>query len=227
MSNNLRHWSDLSVTDPAYTKPFQRSGGFRGTDINPVWRMKRLTERFGPVGFGWGMTKPEFNLVNEDAGTVVYCTVGVWYRDGDQRSEPFWGVGGDVVSGSRKDGSPFADDEACKKAYTDALGNAMKVLGVSADVFLKQFEDSKYRAEAAAYHSNERVGTIEAGAVAALEEEVDLDLLRVETGEQLNALWQRHGKRITGVKPIDAAAYARLVGAFARRKTALANEAAT
>ena len=23
------------------------------TDINPMWRIKALTERFGPCGFGW------------------------------------------------------------------------------------------------------------------------------------------------------------------------------
>lgn len=147
MTDNLRHWDELSKTDPTFTKAFTRGGGFRGTDINPTWRIKRMTERFGPVGIGWGMTEPHFDMVQEDAGRVVYCRVGIWYRDGDQKSEIIWGVGGDVVSGKRANGQAFVDDEAQKKAYTDALGNAMKAIGVSADVFLKQFDDSKYREE--------------------------------------------------------------------------------
>ena len=34
-----------------------RAGRLKGmSDINPMWRMKRLTEIFGPVGFGWKYT---------------------------------------------------------------------------------------------------------------------------------------------------------------------------
>ena len=36
------------------------------------------------------------------------------------------------------------DDEAFKKAFTDAIGNAMKHLGMSADVHMGLFDDSKY-----------------------------------------------------------------------------------
>ena len=31
-----------------------QAGRLKGkTDINPMWRIKALTEQFGPVGFGW------------------------------------------------------------------------------------------------------------------------------------------------------------------------------
>ena len=31
-----------------------RGGRLKGmTDINPMWRIKTLTEQFGPCGFGW------------------------------------------------------------------------------------------------------------------------------------------------------------------------------
>jgi hypothetical protein len=36
------------------------------------------------------------------------------------------------------------DDEAPKKAMTDALTKAMSHLGMSADIFLGKFDDNKY-----------------------------------------------------------------------------------
>jgi hypothetical protein len=40
-----------------------------------------------------------------------------------------------------------ASDEAFKAAYTDAIGNAMKFIGVAADVYMGLFDDNKYIAE--------------------------------------------------------------------------------
>ena len=42
---------------------------------------------------------------------------------------------------------PFNDDEAFKKAFTDAVMNAFKFIGVAADVHMGLFDDSKYVAE--------------------------------------------------------------------------------
>lgn len=237
-TDNMRHWFELSRTDPKFTKPFTRAGGFRGTDINPTWRMMRMTERFGPVGIGWGMTEPVFEMVQEEAGRVVYCRVGIWYRDGDTKSDPVWGVGGDVVSGKRRDGGAFIDDEAQKKAFTDALGNAMKALGVSADVFLKMFDDSKYRAESEAHFSEKgkeqkaqrptassSPPSIKEAAVKAFEAEVKERLSTVADMETLKLLWKHETEsrleQITSEWP-DAAD--RIIDMFAAKKRALLAE---
>ena len=147
--NNLRHWSALYQTDPAHTKPFTRSGGFRGTAIKPIYATQKMTEHFGPCGIGWGMTKPDFTVQVVGDEIAVYCTVGLWFMDADQRSELVYGVGGDVVAKARRDGGVMLDDEAFKKSFTDAIGNAMKHLGVGGDVHMGQFDDSKYRDEVA------------------------------------------------------------------------------
>ena len=55
-SPNLALWNSVQATDPAYTKSFSRSGGFRGTAINHTYQQKRATEAFGPKGLGWGST---------------------------------------------------------------------------------------------------------------------------------------------------------------------------
>ena len=141
--DNMKIWDALGKTDPAHTKQFTRAGGFRGTAIKPMWANLRMTEFFGPCGIGWGMYKPEYQLVEVAEEVLVYCTLNVWYAiDGKERGQVY-GVGGDKVAVKGKDGIR-TDDEAFKKAYTDALSNAMKMIGVGADVHLGQFEDNKY-----------------------------------------------------------------------------------
>ena len=73
---------------------------------------------------------------------MVFCTVGLWYVQ-SARSQTVYGVGGDKVVVKQSSGLR-TDDEAFKKAYTDALGNAMKFIGVGADVHMGQFDDNKY-----------------------------------------------------------------------------------
>ena len=140
MTENTKIWVAVCKTDPQHTKPFSRAGGFKGTAIKPIWTVKRLTEQFGPVGMGWGMGEPSFTVVPSGEEILVYCTVTCWHTE---RANTFVGVGGDKVTAKRSSG-PFNDDEAFKKAFTDAVGNAFKFVGFGADVHIGQFEDSKY-----------------------------------------------------------------------------------
>lgn len=138
--DNMRIWSQVEKTDPAHTKPFQRAGGFKGTALKPMWVWQHLTEVFGPFGEGWGCDKPDFQLVPADKELLVYCTVSAWHEGESKR---LWGVGGDKVVAMTKNG-PRTDDEAFKKAFTDALMNAFKFIGVGADIHMGRFDDNKY-----------------------------------------------------------------------------------
>jgi hypothetical protein len=91
------------------------------------------------------MDKPEFTLVPAANELCVYCTVALWYVDEESEGVPsrVYGVGGDKVLRVEKNG-PFVSDEAYKGAYTDALGNAMKHIGVNADIHMGLFDDNKY-----------------------------------------------------------------------------------
>ena len=162
-SENMRIWEALGKTDPAATKQFIRSGGFKGTAISPMWANLQMTEFFGPCGSGWGQGKPEYQVVEAGGEVLVYCTVELWYREPGIPAHRYsvFGVGGDkvVTQVFMKDGKgqkivdeakggyktyPQTDDEAFKKAYTDALSNAMKFIGVAADVHMGLFDDNKY-----------------------------------------------------------------------------------
>lgn len=144
MSDNLALWNTLGKTDPAHTKQFSRAGGFKGTALKPQWAIKQLTEQFGPCGIGWGvLDQPVFQVVQADKETLVYCTVSAWHGG---KGNVLWGVGGDKVVTARQSGS-FCDDEAFKKAFTDAVMNAFKFVGVGADIHMGLFDDSKYLSE--------------------------------------------------------------------------------
>lgn len=143
MSEKTAIWDALGKTDPAHTKGFSRAGGFKGTAVKPLWVLRRLTEQFGPAGIGWGVNKPEFQVVHGDGEVLVYCTVSAWHGD---KENMLWGVGGDKVVAKRS-GGPFHDDEAFKKAFTDAVGNAFKSIGVAADIHMGLFDDDKYVAQ--------------------------------------------------------------------------------
>ncbi len=142
MTENTALWDKLGKTDPSHTKTFKRAGGFSGTAIKPMWSYRRMTEEFGPCGVGWGINQPSFQVVPNPASEeiLVYCTVAVWHGE---RDRIVFGVGGDKVAGKNKFGA-VTDDEAFKKAFTDAVTNALKLIGVGADVHMGMFDDNKY-----------------------------------------------------------------------------------
>lgn len=143
MSENTKLWDLLGRTDPRHTKPFTRGGGFKGTAIKPMFSYRRMTEEFGPCGFGWGVGEPVFQVVpGSDGEVLVYCTASVWYRQ-EEKECRVYGVGGDKIVNKFSSGLK-SDDEAFKKAFTDAVTNALKLIGVGADVHMGMFDDSKY-----------------------------------------------------------------------------------
>ena len=152
MSENTALWDRLGKTDPSHTKSFKRAGGFSGTAIKPMWSYRSMTEEFGPCGVGWGINAPTFQVVPAGDEVLVYCTVSVWYsrEERGDGNKPFkmatqnvYGVGGDKVVNKTANGLR-SDDEAFKKAFTDAVTNALKLIGVGADVHMGLFDDNKY-----------------------------------------------------------------------------------
>jgi ribonuclease HI len=164
-SPNTALWDNLGRTDPKHTKQFKRGGGFKGTAIKPMWSFRRMTEEFGPCGIGWGVGEPSFQVVNGDNREVlVYCIVKVWFKQDDNHSQHIYGVGGDKVVTYIKESKEYnrperweSDDEAFKKAFTDAVTNALKLIGVGADVHMGLFDDSKYVREMAEEFTDEPV----------------------------------------------------------------------
>jgi hypothetical protein len=140
MTSNLELWDKVRRVPEEHLKAFTRGGGFKGTAIKPMWSVHRMTEEFGPCGTGWGMEKPEYQIHNAGNEIMVYCTATVWYGE---PKKYLYGVGGDKVLASFSSGLK-PDDEAFKKAFTDAIGNALKFLGVGADIHMGLWDGNKY-----------------------------------------------------------------------------------
>ena len=119
------------------------NGKFSGTDINPMWRIKKLTEIFGPAGIGWWTEDVRYWLEpGSDGSVAAFCSLSLRFVLDGKTSQPVHGIGGNVFV--RKNST---SDEAYKMAYTDALSIAAKALGVGADIWFSN-DKSKYEKQA-------------------------------------------------------------------------------
>ena len=132
---------------PAEAKKAIEAGRLKGkSDINPMWRIKKLTEVFGPVGFGWYTeVVKSWTEVDENSDVAVFVDINLYVQKDGQWSKPIYGNGGNkLISHERKYENgvpvvvPYLDDDAYKKAYTDAISVAAKALGVGADVYFEK-----------------------------------------------------------------------------------------
>ena len=127
-----------------------QAGKLKGkTDINPQWRYKAMTEKFGLVGIGW---KYEVQKLWTEAGAgsekLAFAQVAVFVKDGDAWSEPIVGIGGSSLVQLEK-GAAVSNDEGYKMAVTDAFSTALKMLGVAADIYAGRWDGTKYNDEPA------------------------------------------------------------------------------
>lgn len=133
--NNLR-------TPPAEALKEIRAGRLKGkTDISPQWRIQAMTEQFGVCGIGWKfeITK-QWTEQGDSVQVFAFVNVNLFIKDGDKWSDPIPGTGGTLLIVNESKGL-YSDDEAYKKSLTDALGMAMKFLGVAADVYMGMLDN--------------------------------------------------------------------------------------
>lgn len=149
LEKNLRFYNQ-GRTVPADALKMIKAGRLKGmSDINPMWRMKRITEIFGPVGFGWKYTVDRQWAEAYGQDVKVFCNVSLFVRDPETKewSDAIPGIGGSTVVSVEKNGV-YVNDEAYKMALTDALSIAMKPLGIGADIWYGEratgHNESKY-----------------------------------------------------------------------------------
>lgn len=124
---------------PESAKKTIGGGKLKGmTDINSMWRIKRLTELFGPSGTGWKIENVRFwTTPGAGAEVAAWCSLELRYKQEAAWSEPVLGIGGSMLVDTQK-GKPTTNDDAYKMAYTDAISVACKALGMAADVYWAQ-----------------------------------------------------------------------------------------
>lgn len=140
--NNLEIYEKVRAV-PDEAKKTIGGGRLKGmTDINPMWRIKKLTELFGACGIGWYVSDVTFDVRQCNDETVVNCTGLLHTKPNGEWSDPIFGIGGSKLTVKETNGF-YVDDEAYKKAYTDMLSVACKALGIGADVYWSK-DSTKY-----------------------------------------------------------------------------------
>lgn len=120
------------------------AGRLKGkTDINPMWRLKTLTEQFGPCGIGWKYVITDKRLEQGANGEVAaFLDIDLFVKVDGAWSDAIPGTGGSAFVAKEKNG-PYTSDECFKMALTDAISVACKALGFGADVYWEA-DRSKY-----------------------------------------------------------------------------------
>lgn len=123
-----------------------RLSGF--TDINPMWRIKRLTELFGPCGLGWWyeITDKWLEGTLTDEEMRAFVQINLYYKWNGETSKPIPGLGGASFITKEQKGA-YTSDECYKMALTDAISVAAKALGMAADVYYEKDRDKYTRVE--------------------------------------------------------------------------------
>lgn len=154
------------------------AGRLKGmTDINPMWRIKTLTEQFGLCGIGWRAPITRTWLekgANEEVTANV--EIELFIKVNGEWSEGISGIGGSKFVAKENSGL-YTDDECYKKAYTDAISVACKALGIGADVYW-QSDRTKYTGGESAKNNTEAKPQLAADLLKEAEQ-LGIDLKRV------------------------------------------------
>ena len=111
--SNLDIW-EQAASVPKEAQKTIGAGRLKGfTDINPMWRIKKLTEIYGPCGTGWKpVVKKYWTEQGSEDEITAFCSLDLYVRDKEdgEWSEPIPGIGGSKLKTREKSG-PYVSDE--------------------------------------------------------------------------------------------------------------------
>lgn len=150
---NLRFYEQLRNVPQEALKKIN-GGRLNGmSDINPLFRIKVMTEVFGPCGIGWKyeIAKQWQEVYGQEVKS--FTNINLYIKVDGEWSDPIPGTGGATLVEVNSKGYAYVNDEGHKMSLTDALSVAMKALGVAADVYYskdpsKSQFDTKYEQQA-------------------------------------------------------------------------------
>lgn len=141
--DNLYYYNQGREVPDTAKKPIE-GGRMNGkTDINPVWRIKKLTELFGPCGIGWYYKSVREWLETYEKTVAAFVKIELYIKVDGEWSMPIQGTGGSMFVELQKNGA-YVSDECFKMATTDAISVACKQLGIGADVYWEK-DQTKYK----------------------------------------------------------------------------------
>ena len=146
MCKNLELYNQARQVPNEAQKPIA-AGRLKGyTDINPMWRIKKLTELFGVCGVGWYTDIIRTWLDKGEKETTANVEIKLYIKVDGEWSKGISGIGASKFINQEKNGA-YDNDECYKCAYTDAMSVACKQLGIGADVYFAKDTDKYSYAE--------------------------------------------------------------------------------
>lgn len=135
MLDNLALYNNVRAVPPEALRPIE-GGRLKGkSDINPMWRIKTLTDQFGPCGLGWYYEITNQELETGSNGEIsAFVRINLYVKYGEEWSKPIVGTGGSGFVIKEKNGM-YTNDECFKMALTDAISVSCKSLGFGANVY--------------------------------------------------------------------------------------------
>lgn len=144
-TTNMTLWDSVSNTDPKYTKLVTDKPGQNFTAISPQYQRMVTTKALGPMGIGWGIVEDSEVFEHVTVMDVELCNYKAklfYILNGKEARIPLNST--IKFAYTAKSGRNIIDDDYRKKVATDALTKGLSFIGVSADVFMGMFDDSKY-----------------------------------------------------------------------------------
>ena len=197
--DNLRFYELLRKV-PDYALKQIGAGRLKGmSDINPLYRVKAMTDAFGPCGIGWKyvITKQWIETYGQEV--KAFCNIDLFIKVDGEWSDAIPGTGGSSLVAVERSGL-YVSDEAYKMALTDALSVAMKALGVAADVYYSKdkvgqfdtkYEQQSYVAQQPVQHQPQAQQAQQVQAVVG-EAQYKEDIVACAGMDALMAVWQKY-----------------------------------
>lgn len=158
--DNTIYWNTFNKPPQTALKDIT-GGRLKGkTDINPQWRLKVLTQTFGPCGVGW-----YYDIIKmwteqgQNNEVMAFSEIKLYIKHEKEWSKGISGIGGSMLVAKERNGM-FNSDEAYKMATTDALSVAMKCLGVASEIYEGNYDGSKYINQVIEFVSEEQANTL-------------------------------------------------------------------
>lgn len=155
---SMELWNSVASVPPEYVKDQEINGKWL-KGVNPHYMVQLATEKWGPMGTGWGIANLQWQVVE---GTLIMGG-DLWYNSDPQTG---FRVYVDV---------PFQQGRDClKRAQTMLQSKALSKLGFAAEVYMGIWDESdppESRAKAASATSKARA------AAKAINEAPDLEKL--------------------------------------------------
>ena len=200
---NLRFYEQLRQV-PDYALKQIGAGRLKGmSDINPVYRIKAMTEAFGPCGIGWKYVITKQWLETYGQEVKVFTNIDLFIKVDGEWSDAIPGTGGSAIVAIERNGA-YVSDEAYKMALTDALSVAMKSLGVAADVYYSKDKqgqfDTKYEQQTYVAQQNQSQQVMQqvqqqaqqASQVTVFDANVQKAITSTKTMDELMAVWNAY-----------------------------------